>query len=99
MQNAYQSKDSKKGVCYQLKNYQDAGQVFWQSPNIRTLRQLGFRKTKRYRENHENVSHMEIKRGIKVKTYQAFICQMSGINNWEKKDAINKCFTHITFAI
>ena len=35
---------SKKRVCYQLKNYQDAGQVFWQSPNIRTLRQLGFRR-------------------------------------------------------
>lgn len=91
---------SKKRVCYQLKNYQDAGQVFRQSPNIRTLRQLGFRKTKRCRENYENVSHMEIQRGIKMKKkYQAFTCQMLGISNREEKEAINKCFTHITFAI
>ena len=27
-------KTLKKGVCYQLKNYQNPGQVFWQSPNI-----------------------------------------------------------------
>lgn len=61
----------KRGVCYQLKNYQNSGQVFWQSPNIRTFRQFGFRKTKRYRENHENLSHMEIKRGIKVKNIKS----------------------------
>lgn len=60
-------KTLKKGVCYQLENYQNPGQVSWQSPNIRTFRHFGFRKTKCYRENHENLSHMEIKRGIKVK--------------------------------
>lgn len=60
-------KQLKRRVCYQLKNYQNSGQVFWQSPNIRTFRQFGFRKTKCYRENHENLSHMEIKKAIEVK--------------------------------
>lgn len=88
-------KTLKKGVCYQLKNYHNPGQVFGQSPNIRTFRQFGFRKTKCYRENHENLSHMEIKRGVKVKKYQAFTCQMLGINNSEEKQKLLINASHI----
>lgn len=39
-----------------------------------------------------------LKEESKWKKNQVFICQMSGINNWEEKDAINKFFTHIAFA-
>lgn len=87
VQNLCQSvpKRLKKGVCYQLKNYQNSGQAFWQPPNIRTLRQFGFWKTKLYRENRENLSHMEIKRGIKVKNIKPLPVKCSELTTQRRK--------------
>lgn len=38
---------------------------------------------------------MEIKRGVKVKKYQAFTCQMLGINNSEEKEKLLINASHI----
>lgn len=84
--NQQSKKRLQRRVWYQLKNYQNPGQGSWQSPDIRLFRQFGFRKTKRYRENHENVSHVEIKRGIKVEKHQALTCQALGTNISEEKE-------------
>lgn len=67
-QPAVQDKATERGMVPIEKLSEFWPRILAVSPAIRAFRQFDLRKTKCYRENHENVSHMEIKRGIKVQS-------------------------------